>query len=119
MQAITTSAHARLSVLLLVLAVVLAAQLSRPKAAAARQLAGVHAHLLWPEVDGRTRREELRRLKDAGADIVRVDVGWSTLEPRTKGEYEGWYLERLDQLVNEAQAAGLELLLDVVDAPCW
>lgn len=103
--------------LLLTLALLLC--VACPSPASARQLAGVHAHLLWPEVDGPARRAQLQQLKDAGADIVRVDVGWSTLEAERKGSYERWYLDRLDQLVDEAEALDIELLLGVVDSPCW
>lgn len=114
-----TSGVARRNAILLLLFIALVAQMVLSPNASARQLAGVNAHLLWPDVDGAARRAQLDRLKEAGADVIRVDVGWSTLEARAKGTYEAWYLDRLDQLVGEAEQRHIELLLDVVDAPCW
>lgn len=105
--------------MLATLAVACGAFLVLTCSAAAAPMVGVQAHLLWPSVTDSQRAQQLSRLQAAGADIVRVDVGWSTLEPNQKGTYERWYLDRLDKLVSEAKSRHLKLLLTLTDSPCW
>jgi len=90
-----------------------------PGTAAATQLPGVHAHVLWSNVDDAEMDRQLDAAKNGGAKIVRTDLGWSTLEENGKGQYSAWYLSKVDRLVNAAQARGLKLLISVVYSPCW
>ena len=85
----------------------------------ARQMAGLNAHLMWSNVSAAEQDQQLEQIAAAGAGITRVDVGWSTLQENAKGRYERWYLDRLDALVDKAEAHGVELLLTVTDSPCW
>ena len=108
------------------LALAVASPATRPAAAApsaalaARTPApGVQAHLLWSHVDGAEVDRQLDRARAALAAIVRVDVGWSTLEAEGKGVYSSWYLSKLDALVAKAEARGLDLLLTFWSTPCW
>ena len=59
------------------------------------------------------------KAKAAGAGIIRVDVGWSCIEQEAKGQWNQWYLKRLDTVVDKAEARGLKLLLTFWETPCW
>ena len=85
----------------------------------ARQVAGLNAHLMWSGVSAAEQERQLDLIAGAGGRIARVDVGWSSLEQRRNGEYERWYLDRLDALVDAAESRGVDLLLTVTDSPCW
>src|SRR5215210_3008781 len=97
----------------------LLAGLARPVESKAAQLPGVHAHLLWSNVDDAEMDRQLDLAKRGGAKIVRTDLGWATLEEGGKGQFARWYLRRVDRLVDAAQARGLKLLIGVVNSPCW
>jgi hypothetical protein len=90
-----------------------------PRDAAAGQLAGVHAHVLWSNVNEAEMQRQLDAARDAGAGIVRVDLGWTTLEEQGKGRYSSWYIARVDKVVAAAEARGLRLLFSVIFTPCW
>src|SRR6185503_19491310 len=77
----------------------------------ARQMAGLNAHLMWSGVSESEQDRQLDRIADAGAEIARVDVGWSSLEQTAKGSYEQWYLDQLDTVVDKADAHGVKLLI--------
>jgi hypothetical protein len=62
---------------------------------------------------------QLDKAKAAGAGMVRVDVGWASLEQAGKGAYNGWYLSRIDNVVDQAEARGIKLLLTFWETPCW
>lgn len=117
----TIPAAARTKSALLVAAALLAtfALGSFPAGASAGQVAGVQAHLLWGSVDATERVRQLDAVKDLGAEMVRVDVGWSSLEQNGKGQYSNWYLNKIDSVVNEAEARGLKLLFTFTATPCW
>jgi hypothetical protein len=90
-----------------------------PARAATTQTVGIHAHVLWSDVDAAEMRRQLDLAKGAGAQILRVDVGWSSLEQEGKGQWSAWYRDRLDDLVTQADKRHLKLLLTVADSPCW
>lgn len=100
-------------------AVIVATVLLLPGSASGAQSVGVNAHLLWNGIDAAQMGHQLDLARAAGADIVRVDVGWSSLELTGKGQVSSGYLSRLDALVDEADARGLRLLLTLSDSPCW
>jgi polysaccharide biosynthesis protein PslG len=87
--------------------------------ASGAQIVGVNAHLLWSSVTAAEMAHQLDLSRGAGAGIVRVDVGWSSLELTGKGHFSSGYLSRLDTLVDEAGARGLRLMLTLSDSPCW
>lgn len=90
-----------------------------PAPASASQAAGVQVHPLWEGVD---RAQAARQLDDAaaaGARIVRVDVGWSSLQPDGPRRWSRWYLHRLDAVVDGARRRRLRPLLMVFGSPCW
>jgi hypothetical protein len=100
-------------------AVIAAIALLLSGTASGAQTVGVNAHPLWSGVDAAELRHQLDLAHAAGAGIVRVDVGWSSLEMTGQGQVSSGYLSRLDELVEEAQAHGIRLMLTLSDAPCW
>ncbi|MGI8440040.1 MAG: GH39 family glycosyl hydrolase [Thermoleophilaceae bacterium] len=114
-----TAPAARLALLAAVTVLALVSALSAPAPADASQRAGVQAHLLWSGVDGAEMDRQLDQAKDAGAKVIRVDVGWQTLEEQGKGRYASWYLSKVDSLVAKAEARDLDLLFTFVFTPCW
>jgi polysaccharide biosynthesis protein PslG len=86
---------------------------------ASPQAAGIQAHLLWGGVDAAEMDRQLDAAKASGAGVVRVDVGWSSLEPDRKGQYSSWYLGKMDAAVAKAEQRGLKLLFTFWTTPCW
>jgi hypothetical protein len=82
-------------------------------------MAGVQSHVLWANVDSAEMDRQLDAMKQLGVGITRVDVGWSSIEHLYKGERESWYMNRLDHLVEGANARGIKLLLLFAETPCW
>ncbi len=87
-------------------------------AKAAVQLRGAQVHSLWSSVSSAEMTRELDALKDANADVLRVDVGWRTLE-WSKGRYDAAYLAKLDALAAGAQARGIRLIVTLWQTPPW
>lgn len=98
-------------------AVVVVLVLAAPASAA--QLAGVQTHLLWSDVDDREMQRQLDLVKQSGASLMRVDVGWASLQEDGPSAWSSWYLGRLDRMVAAADARGIELLLTFMNTPCW
>jgi polysaccharide biosynthesis protein PslG len=88
-------------------------------ASAAPQLAGVQSHVLWANVSLDEMDRQLDEMKAAHVAITRVDVGWASIEEKGKGAISNWYVERLDHLVDGAEARGIKLLLMFAETPCW
>ncbi len=90
-----------------------------PARASASQTVAVQAHLLWSQYDAADRERLLDRAQEAGAGMVRVDLGWASLEQEGKGEYSKWYLGKVDHVVAEAEERGIEVLFTFWETPCW
>jgi hypothetical protein len=93
--------------------------LAVPSAASAAPVPALQAHLMWGQYDTADVDHQLDRAKDAGAGMLRVDVGWASMEPTAKGRYDSWYVNRLDHVVDGANRRGLKLLLTFWETPCW
>jgi hypothetical protein len=61
---------------------------------------------------------ELNTLHSAGANLLRVDVGWASLET-AKRRYDSGYLAKLDALARAAKARGIKLLAMLWWTPRW
>jgi hypothetical protein len=61
----------------------------------------------------------LDRLASAGATWVRVDVGWSTLQPNGPGPFDMWYVDLLDAVIEGAKQRGLKVIFDLWQTPSW
>ena len=101
------------------LALVAPAILGTASASAAPQTAAVQTHLLWGSYDAAERERQLDLARGAGAGMVRVDLGWASLEQTGKGQINNWYLSKIDHVVAQAQARGIKVLFTVWETPCW
>src|SRR2546423_4936689 len=103
----------------LAVAVAAAALLAFPSGAlAAGHMAGVQSHVLWSNVSLDEMDRQLDEIKAAHAPITRVDVGWSSIEHRYKGDVDHWYLDRLDHLRRGAPWRGIKLPPNPFPPPC-
>jgi hypothetical protein len=88
-------------------------------ALAAPQYVGAQVHSLWSSVSNSERTTELSNLQSAGANTVRVDLAWRTLEWAGKGQYDPTYLSKLDTFMNEASARGVKVIATLACTPPW
>jgi len=102
--------------LIFALTAVLAARPAQA-AGAGPQLRGVQLHSLWGGEAEMNRELELS--KRAGANTVRLDIGWASLEQGGKGEYSQWYVDKLDRFMAGAHARGLKVIAGLWSTPCW
>ena len=109
----------RLTSLLITLSLALSLACAVAARAQTGQEAGIQTHLMWAQYDDDAVARQLDRAKESGATILRVDVGWASVEQDGKGQYNQWYLRRLDNVVDQAGARGLKLLLTFWETPCW
>lgn len=87
--------------------------------ALATPTAGVQLHLLWDGVSDDEVDDQLDRAQRAGAGILRVDVGWGSLQEQGPGRWNAYHLHRLDAVVAKANERDVDLLLTLADSPCW
>jgi hypothetical protein len=62
--------------------------------------------------------QELNALQSAGVNVLRVDVGWATME-YAEGQYDPTYLAKLDALASGAQARGIKIIATLWQTPSW
>ena len=105
--------------LLAAFAVFASAAAALPARVNAAQTTAVQAHLLWSRYDSAAVSRQLDQAKEAGAGMVRVDLGWASLEQEGKGTYNPWYLAKIDHVVDQAEARGIEVLFTLWETPCW
>jgi hypothetical protein len=92
--------------------------LAAPAAAAPRWL-GAQAHPLWAAETDTDMDHDVALLAQLGVDAVRIDVGWSSLQSTGPGEYDAWYVAKLDRFVGLAHARGIAVIATLTDTPCW
>ena len=59
------------------------------------------------------------RLQQAGAGWVRVDVGWSALQPDGPGPFAEWYADLLDDVIAGARERDLRVIVNLWLTPTW
>jgi len=87
-------------------------------AEAGPQYRGAQTHSLWESVSSAEMTEELNALQIAGVNVLRVDVGWDTME-YVKGQEDPTYLAKLDALAAGAQARGIKIIATLWQTPPW
>ena len=80
-------------------------------------MAGAQFHCNWSQSDAR-RAEVAAKLGAAGLRTVRIDLGWSSLEPRRR-RISAWHARLADRCVNLARANGMEVLVTLLWTPGW
>jgi len=110
---------ARRTLLLVVATATIVAASAAPALAAGQQYHGAQTHPLWSGVTVDEQERELQLLDDAGADSVRIDIGWASIEQTGKGRYSDSYVRRADEYFRRARAHGIKVIVSLSDSPCW
>lgn len=97
----------------------LALLLGAAPAAAAPRYLGAQVHPLWSDSPRGDVLRELDALAELGANVARVDVGWSSLEGDGRGRWGWWYVQRLDAFAAAAAERGIRLIATLTETPCW
>ncbi|MCP4359543.1 MAG: cellulase family glycosylhydrolase [Chloroflexi bacterium] len=79
----------------------------------AQELLGIQVHLMERDQD-----EIFRHLQTLGVGWVKVQISWKLYEPEPGKVHNGRFIE-LDQFVNRANQANINVLLSVSKAPEW
>ncbi len=79
---------------------------------------GAQVHSLWSTVSNTEMTEELNALQGADVNVLRVDIGWATLET-AKGHYDPTYLAKLDALSAGAASRGIKIIATLWQTPSW
>jgi hypothetical protein len=92
-------------------------------AAPANQLRGVNLtpNWEWPGsagMDDATSAREIQASCTLGADLVRFTVKWNRLEP-VQGQIDEAYTSRIDQVLSQASACHIKVLVTLMVTPCW
>jgi hypothetical protein len=82
-------------------------------------MVGAQFHGAWDDYTDAERSEVIGALAATGMEWVRIDVPWSSLEPRAAGDWDPAQLAALDTSVELAVEQGLEVLVTVLDTPRW
>ncbi|MGB5758597.1 MAG: cellulase family glycosylhydrolase, partial [Acidimicrobiales bacterium] len=72
----------------------------------------------WNVPDG-VRGRALDLLASSGMEWLRVDVGWRSFELECDNCYSDWYINRIDTLIADAKARGLDVMFTVGETPSW
>ncbi|GAC1318365.1 MAG: hypothetical protein NVSMB25_07740 [Thermoleophilaceae bacterium] len=62
---------------------------------------------------------ELDTLREAGANTVRVDLSWSSLEAGGKGQHSDWFVLKADRYFQAAADRGIKVIATFWTTPCW
>jgi hypothetical protein len=63
--------------------------------------------------------QELAWAHSLHARVIRIEIPWSTLEPRAQGQIEPRALAFTDDLVNRASGVGVKVVALAMSTPCW
>jgi hypothetical protein len=105
--------------LLPLLAAVAALSVPASAAGAGPAYLGLQVHPLWSTESHDDMLRDVGLLAKAGANVARADVGWSTLETGGPGQWQEWYVAKLDAFVAAAHARGIKVIATLTETPCW
>jgi hypothetical protein len=88
-------------------------------ARAARPSVGVQYHGLWDIYTWRERRQVLDNLVALGATWVRLDVGWTNIQPNPGGYDKAYGVPFVDRVIRMARQRGLKVLVTFWRTPAW
>ena len=83
------------------------------------QIRGVAYHGMWISRSDADRAAILDAIAASGVGWVRLDVGWSTLQPDPQAGFTGVGVEQLDVRLREISERGLSALVMLWWAPAW
>jgi hypothetical protein len=84
-----------------------------------RQLVGVQLHPFFLEQTRATVARELDVANAAGANAVRIDLPWSSLELTGPGRIDEGFARRVDSFLDAARAHRLAVVAVFHATPCW
>ncbi len=88
-------------------------------AQAATPLGGLNILGVSPGAQPGEAAHEIATARALHAQVVRVDVPWSVLEPRSPGRIEPSAQAFLDRLVGDAATRGIRVIATAESTPCW
>ncbi len=80
---------------------------------------GAQVHSLWASETTQQMHQDLDAAKQAGANVVRLDVAWATLDSNGPGQLTAWYSQRLSQFMTYANQLNLKVVAIAFTTPCW
>jgi hypothetical protein len=81
---------------------------------------GVQFHGMWSKYSAAQRADVLTKLKAAGTQWIRLDLGWAMLQPSGPGSFDmGWGVPFTDSVVDAIHAEGFHLLVTFWRTPSW
>lgn len=81
---------------------------------------GAQWHAMWADWDDDTRIEVLDRLKASGVTDLRMDLGWSMIQPKSSGAYDmGYGVPLADKALKMADDRGFDILVTFWLTPRW
>jgi polysaccharide biosynthesis protein PslG len=80
---------------------------------------GVQFHAMWSDYTDAQRLQVVDKMADAGLKWLRIDFGWSSIQPQNGTSYAQWYFDRADRVINAARARGMKVLLTFWRTPNW
>jgi polysaccharide biosynthesis protein PslG len=91
-----------------------------PSTAQAReQLLGAQSHALWSGSATEDMEREFQLLGEAGANAVRVDLSWSSLETEGKSRFSKWYVDKFEAFLEKAESRRIAVIATLWSTPCW
>src|SRR4051794_39882454 len=80
---------------------------------------GAQTHPFWSDTNTTDFDHELDLLQGANANVVRVDISWSSLQLTSKSAYDSGYVAKVDRFMTDAAARGIKVIGTLYSTPCW
>jgi hypothetical protein len=80
---------------------------------------GVQVHSLWATESNQQMQEDLDYAKRAGVNVVRLDIGWATLNSTAPGKLTAWYSQKLAAFMAYANRLNIKVIGILFTTPCW
>jgi len=90
-----------------------------PAAASAPKYLGVQLHPFFTSESASDQARDLALAAGLGVNVVRVDVGWSSLQGDGSGAFDAWYVAKLDAFIGAAAQRGIKVIATLDESPCW
>jgi hypothetical protein len=112
---------AALTVAVAAVATPVSASVAAPSGGTAAKVAvGAQFHGTWSHLCDVKRAKVLDMLAGAGATWVRIDLGWTTIQPDGPGRFDmRWGVPFVDKVLNMATARGLKVMVMFWQTPGW
>lgn len=103
----------------LILSILVVALVPAGTAIAGTKYRGAQTHPLWSSSTVSDFDRELDLLRNAGANTVRIDITWSSLQTAGKDRFSSWYVDKIDTFMRHAEARGIKVIASFHATPCW